>query len=62
MIKSRRPVEDPARSCARCKHLKQLMINHKENYSIIICGIDAKEVPDRELLTMTTCDKYKGVK
>ena len=57
MIKTRRPETDINRSCAKCKHLRL-----KDAYRCIyICGIDGAECPDLNLISVTTCDKWKEV-
>ena len=55
MIKSRTITEDPDISCAKCQHL---------SYSApaYCCNIDGEQVPDPELITMTTCDRWKEVR
>ena len=62
MIRSRRFEQDPARSCARCKHLKCMTVNYKDPEGLIVCEIDAEQVPDIEVLTITTCDKFEEVR
>ena len=59
MIKSRRPASDPMQSCARCQHLKRMIVNYRSNEGLIVCAIDAAECPD---LTLWTCDKFKEVR
>ena len=55
MITSRRLEQDLKRTCAKCKFLRRV------KRDIIVCGIDGQQVPDAGALTMTTCDKWKGV-
>lgn len=55
MIKSRTITEDPDISCATCQHLRY-------SAPAYCCNIDGEQVPDPELITMTTCDCRKEVR
>ena len=55
MIKSRTMTEFPDISCARCTHLRY-------SAPAYCCNVDGEQVPDPELITMTTCHFWKEVR
>lgn len=55
MINSRRWTEDPATSCAKCIHLRY-------SSPCYCCGIDGAKAPDPDVITLTTCNKWKEVR
>ena len=55
MIKSRTMTQEKAKTCAKCVHLR-----YSSPY--YCCGIDGEQMPDPDLMTLSTCGCFKEVR